>query len=81
MALQERSLLLQHLYQLQQNNHSADNHWKYLLWWKGRESVNDSLRTYIIYDYPYLPSAGVDIVKDIGYVKVGVINDKRSNSY
>ena len=52
--------------------HSADNHYQYLLWWKGNEPVKNSEKSYAIFEYPYSSLKKFEKVFDKGYVKVGV---------
>jgi hypothetical protein len=52
--------------------HSGDNHWRYLLWWKGNEPEKDAERSFSIIEKPYSLSKEFNRLKDFGNVKVGI---------
>jgi hypothetical protein len=51
--------------------YTADNQWRYLLWYRGNPPVTFSHRRYIISASPYSIPANFKLIKDFGFVQVG----------
>lgn len=49
----------------------GDSHWRYLLWWRGKEPKAKEEFKLAIFEYPHKPVGNFEIIKDFGYIKVG----------